>query len=104
MEDNQEEDEEKYSCSNISFKLIIIALLYYLYKKAIRYEHQFYPFFKRAISYRNGENILLDIKTKWGESLNINNILQEYPRPQFERDSYLNLNGEWDCTLITQKQ
>ena len=99
MEENQEEDEEKYSCSNISFKLIIIALLYYLYKKVTRYEHQFYPFFKRAISYRNGKNVLLDIKTKWGESLNINNILQEYPRPQFERDSYLNLNGEWDCTL-----
>ena len=99
MEESQEDDEEKYSCSNISFKLIIIAVLYYVFKKFTKYEHQFYPFFKRAISYKNGENVLLDIKTKWGESLNINNILQEYPRPQFERDSYLNLNGEWDCSL-----
>lgn len=23
----------------------------------------------------------------------------EYPRPQFERDTWLNLNGEWDFTF-----
>ena len=34
--------------------------------------------------------------TPWGETLDPNNILQEYPRPQLRRDSYLNLNGEWD--------
>ncbi len=28
--------------------------------------------------------------------LDINNILSEYPRPQFWRDSYINLNGVWD--------
>ena len=42
---------------------------------------------------------LINIFTKWGESLDKNNILQEYPRPQFERDSYLNLNGEWEYSL-----
>lgn len=35
------------------------------------------------------------MKTKWGEVLDKNNILTEYPRPQMERDSYLNLNGLW---------
>ena len=25
---------------------------------------------------------------------------QEYPRPQFKRDSYVNLNGQWDFTAI----
>ena len=64
-----------------------------------KYIHQFYPYFKRAIRYRNGENVLLDIKTKWGETLDKDNILQEYPRPQFVRDSYLNFNGEWDSLL-----
>ena len=34
--------------------------------------------------------------TKWGEDLNKKAPLQEYPRPQFVRDSYINLNGEWE--------
>ena len=99
MEDSQEE--ESLSCSNISFKLIMIGILIYMNSRCNKFIHQFYPYFKRAIRYKNGENILLDIKTKWGETLDINNILQEYPRPQFVRESYLNLNGEWDCSLIT---
>ena len=97
MDDDQEE--EINCCSNRYFKLIIIGILCYLYNKFTKIEHQFYPYFKRARRYKNGENILLDIKTKWGESLDKNNILQEYPRPQFERNSYMNLNGEWDCSL-----
>ena len=38
---------------------------------------------------------LITIYTPWGENLDKNNILQEYPRPQFKRAFYLNLNGEW---------
>ena len=34
--------------------------------------------------------------TPWGEKLDKDNILKEYPRPQLRRDSYLNLNGEWE--------
>lgn len=37
--------------------------------------------------------------TIWGEKLDKNNVLQEYPRPQLKRDSYLNLNGEWDYAI-----
>ena len=37
--------------------------------------------------------------TPWGEKLDKNNVLQEYPRPQLRRDSYLNLNGEWDYAI-----
>ena len=33
--------------------------------------------------------------TKWGKSLDKDCPLPEYPRPQFVRDSYLSLNGEW---------
>jgi len=36
-----------------------------------------------------------NLLTKYGESLDINNVLQEYPRPQLKRDSYFNLNGLW---------
>ena len=34
--------------------------------------------------------------TPWGETLDRANVLAEYPRPQLRRDSYLNLNGDWD--------
>ncbi|TRY18141.1 DUF2804 family protein [Tessaracoccus rhinocerotis] len=33
--------------------------------------------------------------TPWGESLDPENVLPEYPRPQLARDSHLNLNGRW---------
>lgn len=39
------------------------------------------------------------MKTPWGESLDPNQILQEYPRPQMRRDSYLNLNGRWEYAI-----
>ena len=35
--------------------------------------------------------------TKWGKNLDKEHPLPEYPRPQFVRDSYLNLNGPWKC-------
>ena len=31
--------------------------------------------------------------SQWGASLDIENVLPEYPRPQFVRESWLNLNG-----------
>lgn len=45
----------------------------------------------------------MKITTKWGEKLDKNNPLPEYPRPQFERDSFINLNGVWNY-LISDKQ
>ena len=39
------------------------------------------------------------MKTKWGESLDKNKVLAEYPRPQMERDSYFNLNGIWKYAI-----
>lgn len=37
--------------------------------------------------------------TKWGENLDREHPLQEYPRPQLRRDSYINLNGVWNCAF-----
>lgn len=34
--------------------------------------------------------------TKWSESIDPTNVLNEYPRPQMERGSWINLNGVWD--------
>ncbi len=39
------------------------------------------------------------MKTVWGEQLDKNNVLAEYPRPQLRRDSYLNLNGPWSYAV-----
>jgi hypothetical protein len=34
--------------------------------------------------------------TPWGEALDPDDVLPEYPRPQLVRDSCLNLNGSWE--------
>ena len=39
------------------------------------------------------------LMTPWGERLDENRILIEYPRPQMRRDSYLNLNGRWEYAI-----
>ncbi len=37
--------------------------------------------------------------SRWGRELNRKQVWQEYPRPNLVRDSYFNLNGEWDCCI-----
>ena len=39
------------------------------------------------------------LTTPWGERLDENRILIEYPRPQMRRNSYLNLNGRWEYAI-----
>lgn len=39
------------------------------------------------------------MKTIWGETLDAQAVLQEYPRPQMVRESYENLNGFWDYAI-----
>ncbi|MCC3283865.1 glycoside hydrolase family 2 protein [Arthrobacter caoxuetaonis] len=36
------------------------------------------------------------LSTVWGEALDPENVLPEYPRPQLVRSSWINLNGRWD--------
>lgn len=42
----------------------------------------------------------MSLLTAWGESLDPDAVLQEYPRPQLVRESYLNLNGAWDYAIV----
>ena len=37
--------------------------------------------------------------TPWGETLDRDHPLSEYPRPQLRRDSYMNLNGRWEYAI-----
>lgn len=40
--------------------------------------------------------------TRWGRALDREHVLKEYPRPLMVRDSYLNLNGEWEYTFTKE--
>lgn len=42
--------------------------------------------------------------TKWGENLDKNCPLPEYPRPQFVRDSYISLNGMWHLAFSAKDE
>ena len=43
------------------------------------------------------------LTTRWGKALDPQHILEEYPRPQMIRDQYINLNGEWNYTVLSEK-
>lgn len=40
-----------------------------------------------------------NLLTEYGKNIDTNSVLQEYPRPQLKRDSYVNLNGFWDYQI-----
>lgn len=44
------------------------------------------------------------LTTRWGKALDPQHILEEYPRPQMIRDQYINLNGEWNYTVLSEKK
>ncbi len=41
--------------------------------------------------------------TIWGENLDPERLLQEYPRPQLRRDNYTILNGYWDYCITKEE-
>lgn len=41
------------------------------------------------------------IKTTWGENIDTNNVLPEYPRPQMVRSEWKNLNGLWNYAITS---
>lgn len=44
------------------------------------------------------------MKTQWAEKVTPENVWKEYPRPQFERKSWMNLNGLWEYSVIKKNQ
>ena len=47
--------------------------------------------------------MIKQLKTPWSDTVG-NLPLPEYPRPQFVRDSFLNLNGYWKCAFTASRQ
>ncbi len=39
---------------------------------------------------------MIQLTSRWGKEVDLKNPLPEYPRPNMVRNSYLNLNGEWE--------
>lgn len=46
---------------------------------------------------------MVELTTRWGKAIDKDHVLQEYPRPQMVRESYMNLNGEWEYAISNQK-
>ncbi len=42
--------------------------------------------------------------TRWGRELNADLPLNDYPRPQMRRDSFLNLNGKWEYAILPKQE
>ncbi|MBE5843926.1 MAG: glycoside hydrolase family 2 [Butyrivibrio sp.] len=53
----------------------------------------------KAIDKTHEDDVLNRLTTVWGDKLDSENVLQEYPRPQFVRNSYINLNGKWEYAI-----
>ncbi len=47
------------------------------------------------------EDQLTPLSTPFGEKLDPEQVLPEYPRPQLQRDSFLSLNGYWDYAITS---
>lgn len=47
--------------------------------------------------------IVIQLRSRWAKEVNADNILLEYPRPNFVRDSYFNLNGSWEYCINKSK-
>jgi len=44
------------------------------------------------------------IMSRWAKEVTPYNVWQEYPRPQFERSTWKNLNGMWDYVILKPNQ
>ena len=42
--------------------------------------------------------------SEWAKNVKPENVWQEYPRPQFERTQWKNLNGLWDYAILKPHQ
>jgi len=59
---------------------------------------------RREPAHTLAKRVLRPMLTPWGEKLDRDAPLPEYPRPQLRRDSFLNLNGRWQYAVRPRKE
>lgn len=47
---------------------------------------------------------MIQLKSRWAEVVNAENVWPEYPRPSLVRNSFLNLNGAWEYCINQSKE
>ena len=57
----------------------------------------------KAIDKPHEDDVLNRLYTVWGENLDKDNVLPEYPRPRFVRDGFINLNGTWEYRIVQDR-
>lgn len=57
-----------------------------------------------SLQAQNLKNVEGKIMSQWGKKVTPDNVWPEYPRPQFERTEWKNLNGLWDYALLKTNQ
>lgn len=53
----------------------------------------------RTVLFKDKVKLYHQLYTKWGEELDPNHVLDEYPRPQLKRDDFTILNGYWNYCI-----
>jgi beta-galactosidase/beta-glucuronidase len=46
---------------------------------------------------------MIQLMSRWGKTVTADNVLPEYPRPNLVRESFINLNGEWEYCINEEK-
>ena len=57
-----------------------------------------------SLQAQNWKAVRGEMMSQWGKKVSPENVWQEYPRPQFERTEWKNLNGLWDYSLLKTNQ
>lgn len=53
---------------------------------------------------QNWKPAKVNLTTRWGKEVTPANAWTEYPRPQMQREMWMNLNGLWDYVVLTKGQ
>src|SRR5687767_9015306 len=59
----------------------------------------FCSFFSLAVAQSPWSVVEGRIKTEWSAQVDPARTLQEFPRPQMQRETWVNLNGLWDYAI-----
>ena len=57
----------------------------------------------RTMLFKEKATSKCQLYTQWGEQINPEHVLEEYPRPQLKRDHYINLNGYWNYCISKEE-